>query len=79
MGAKFIFGHERQSLKRPSTWFTLYSVRMGERIMSLFISLNSFQSSSRVSMSRNSGSNLGPPGMHMFKLLAVTNAYTWAT
>ena len=52
----------------------LYSVRMGERMMSLLMSLNSFQSSSRVSMSRNSGSNFGPPGMHRFKLLAVMNA-----
>ena len=50
---------------------TLYSVLMGARMMSLLMSLNSFQSSSRVSMSRNRGSNLGPPGMHMFSDLAV--------
>lgn len=41
-------------------------------MMSLLMSLNSFQSSSRVSMSRYSGSNLGPPGMAMLRLLAVT-------
>ena len=44
---------------------TLYSVRLACRTMSLFTSLNSFQSSSALSMSRCRGSNLGPPGMHM--------------
>ena len=43
--------------------------------MSLLMSLNSFQSSSRVSMSRKSGSNLGPPGMAMFSDLAVMKAW----
>jgi hypothetical protein len=52
---------------------TLYSVRSGERMMSLLMSLNSFQSSSALSISRNSGSNLGPPGMHMLSALAVKN------
>lgn len=32
--------------------------------------------SSRVSMSRNSGSNLGPPGMHMLSDLAVMKELT---
>ena len=49
----------------------MYSVRMGCLMMSLLMSLNSFQSSSLVSMSRKRGSNLGPPGMHTFRDLAV--------
>ena len=50
---------------------TRYSVRIGERTMSLLMSLNSFQSSSPRSASRKSGSNFGPPGMHMLSALAV--------
>lgn len=42
-------------------------------MMSLLMSLNSFQSSSPFSMSRYRGSNFGPPGMHMLRALAVKN------
>ena len=39
------------------------------------ISLNSFQSSSNVSMSLYRGSNLGPPGIAIFSALAVKNEF----
>ena len=74
----------RHAFRRPSgkgrgrshkRVLALYSVRMAERMMSLLMSLNSFQSSSRVSMSRKRGSNLGPPGMQQLRLLAVMNAW----
>ena len=42
---------------------TLYSVRIADRMISLLISLNSFQSSSAASPSLNNGSNFGPPGI----------------
>ena len=43
-------------------------------MMTLLMSLNSFQSSSSASKSLCSGSNLGPPGMAMFNDFAVINA-----
>ena len=52
-----------------------YSVLIGCLMMILFISLNSFQSSSAAFESFTSGSNFGPPGIAMFNALAVKNDF----
>ena len=53
---------------------TLCSVQIFPQIITLLISLNSFQSSSFSIKSQCNGSNLGPPGIATFNALAVKNA-----
>lgn len=46
---------------------------MGCLMIILFMSLNSFQSSSAAFESFTNGSNFGPPGIAIFKAFAVKN------